>query len=366
MARFTPGGVALLGRSKEVLALPLDGADGRSTEDARPVLRNVAGIPASGVVYFDVAADGTLVYAERDPQADELELAWFGSSGDAEPLGLPNAPYRTLRISPDGARVAIASGPGGGRGGDVWVLDLRSQALTKLTFDGKSVAPIWSRDGRSVAYQVTLPDGAEEFHKRPADGSAPAVVLARFASGRARAPVAWMHDGSLLFWEDAGARRGGDLLYLAPGGGEPRDFAASPAIENQPAVSADGRYVAYVAYGTGRSELYVQPFPPTGAKWSVEDGATVPLWSADGRELFFTRERELFAVAVSTRPTFAAGARRRLFEFPESTVFTDDTTTAYDVAPDGRILAPRSTSTRTMGDHLIVVLNWFEKLKEIR
>ena len=366
MVRFTPGGVALLGRSKEVLALPLAGADGRSTEDARPVLRDVGGIVASGVVFFDVASDGTLVYAERDPLADELRLAWFGPSGEVEPLELPSAAYRSLRISPDGARVAIASGPGGGRGGDIWTLDLRSRALTKLTFDGKSVAPIWSRDGSSIVYQVTLPNGTEEFHRRPADGSRPAAPIVRFPDGRARAPVAWMHDGSLLYWEDAGAGRGGDLLYLPPGGGEPREFAASPTIENQAAVSADGRYVAYVTYGTGRSELYVQPFPPTGAKWSVDDGATVPLWSADGRELLFTRERELFAVAVSTSGAFALGARRRLFEFPVSTVFTDDTTTAYDVAPDGRILAPQSTSTRSLGDHLIVVLNWFEKLKEVR
>jgi serine/threonine-protein kinase len=366
MVRFTPDGVALLGRGKEVLALPLAGADGRSTDEGRAVLRNVAGIAASGVVYFDVAADGTLVYAERDPQADQFELTWFGPTGDAEPLGLPSGPYRTLRLSPDGNRVAIAAGPGGGRGGDIWVLELASRALTKLTFDGKSVAPIWSRDGKTVVYQVTLPGGEEELHQRLADGSQPASVLARFPTGRARAPVAWMHDGSLLYWEDAGAGRGGDLVYLPPGGGEAREFAASPVIENQAMASVDGRYVAYVTYGTGRSELYVQPFPPTGAKWSVADGATVPLWSRDGRELYFTLERELFALPVSTRGTFTAGARRRVFEFPRGTAFTDDTTTAFDVAPDGRFLAPRSLSTRTTGDHLVVVLNWFETLKEAR
>jgi serine/threonine-protein kinase len=366
MVRFTPGGVALLGRDKEIVAMPLAGAAGRSTEDARPVLRDVAGIAASGVVFFDVAADGTMVYAERDPHADQLELVWYGPSGEAEPLGLPTGPYRTLRISPDGTRVAIAAGPGGGRGGDVWVLDLASRAHTKLTFDDRSISPIWSRDGLSVTYQVTLPDGGEEFHRRPADGSAPAAVVARFATERARAPVAWMHDGSLLYWEDAGAGSGGDLVYLPPGGGEPRAFAVSPVIENQASVSPDGRYVAFVGYGTGRGELYVQPFPPTGAKWLVDEDGTVPLWSVDGRELLYTRDRELFAVPISATGAFAAGAPRELFEFPEAVVFTDDTTTAGDVARDGRILVPRSTSTRRMGDHLVVVLNWFETLKEIR
>ena len=74
--------------------------------------------------------------------------------------------------------------------------------------------------------------------------------------------------------------------------------------------------------------------------------------------------RELFAVAVSTSGTFAAGPRRKLFDFPEAVVFTDDTTTAGDFARDGRFLVPRGTSTEPMGDHLIVVLNWFAKLKE--
>ena len=365
MVRFTPDGTALLGRNKEVLAMPVAGAEGRSTEDARPVLRDVAGIAASGVVYFDVAADGTLVYAQRDPLVDQLQLAWFGPSGEAEPLDLPPGPYRSLRISPDGGRVAVFAGPGGGRGGDVWVLDLASQALTKLTFDGRSFNPIWSRDATRVTYVVTLPDGGEEFHERPADGSQGAAVFAKFGREKARAPVAWMKDGALLFWQDSGAGQGGDLLYLPAGGGEPRPFATSPAIESQSTVSPDGRFAAYGVFATGRSEIYVQPFPPTGAKWLVEGGGAVPLWSADGKELYFVRDRDLFAVPVSTAGTFRAGVGRKVLQFPQSAVFADDTTTAFDIASDGRVLAPR-TSNDPMGDHLIVVLNWFEKLKEVR
>jgi serine/threonine-protein kinase len=366
MVRFTPEGVALLGRNKEVLAMPLAGGEGRSTEEARPVLRNVAGIAASGVVYFDVAADGTLVYAERDLRGDELELGWFGPSGEVEPLDLPRGPYRSVRISPDGSRVAIAAGPGSGRGGDVWIHDLASRALTKLTFDGKSAAPLWSPDGARVAYVVILPNGDEEFHERLADGSRPATVLARFGRSRARAPVGWMHDGSLLFWEDAGAGRGGDLLYIPPGGGEPRPFATSAAIESQAMVSRDRRFAAYGVFATGRAETYVQPFPPTGAKWLIEGGGSVPLWSADGRELLFVRDQELFAVPVSTSGSFRAGVARKVLEIPRAAIFSDDTATAYDSAPDGRFLSPMSTSIDSMGDHLIVVLNWFEKLKEIR
>jgi hypothetical protein len=123
--------------------------------------------------------------------------------------------------------------------------------------------------------------------------------------------------------------------------------------------------VAYGVFATGRSEIYVQPFPPTGAKWLVEGGGAVPLWSADGHELYFARDRELFAVPVSTAGTFRAGVGRKVLQFPQAAVFADDTVTAFDIASDGRVLAPR-TSSDPMGDHLIVVLNWFAKLKEVR
>ncbi len=363
MVRFTPGGLVLLGRDGQVLATPLAALDGRGIEDAVQVLRNVAGVPASGVVHFDVAADGTLVYAERDPRFSELELAWFDRQGNVTPVVLPKGEFGSVRISPDGKRVAIGVGPGGGRGGDVWIYDLGTGTISKLTFDGKSWAPIWARDGQSVTFTALLPSGTEEFRERPVDGSQEARRIAEFSNGRARAPVAWMPDGSLLYWEDGGAGNAGNLLYLPPGGGEPRPFASTPAVEIQPTVSRDGRYVAYAVDATGSVEIYVQPFPPTGARWAIAEGAGVPAFSADGKELFFNQGRSLMAVEVSTAGAFSAGAPRRLFDFPASAVLANDTTTTFDVAPDGRLLLVRSSATDFMGGHINVVLNWFEKLE---
>jgi hypothetical protein len=121
MVRFTASGLVLLGRQGQLLATPLAGLSQTTVESAKQVLKNVAGVPASGIVHFDVAQDGTLVYAERDPHADELDLVWFGPDGKSEPLGVPKAEYSLLRIAPDGRRVAMSIGPGGGRGGDIWI-----------------------------------------------------------------------------------------------------------------------------------------------------------------------------------------------------------------------------------------------------
>ena len=363
MVRFTSDGLALLGRSGQVLALPLGSAHGQSIEDAREVLHDVAGVPASGIVHFDVAADGTLVYAERSAHSDELELTWFSGNGEARSAGAEKGEYRMLRFSPDGRRLALAVGPGGGRGGDIWMYDPARGAMSKLTFDGHSWAPIWTRDGASVTYAVSLPSGTDVIRQRPADGSRDAVTIAGFDDGKARGPVAWMADGSLLYWEDDGAGGAGNILYLPRGSRDPRPFAATPAIEIQPSASPDGRYVAYVYDETGEPDVYVQPFPPTGAKWQVAAGASVPRWSADGRELYFVQARRMMAVSVTTTGAFAIGGPRKLFEFPSGVVLTSDTSTDYDVAPDGRFLAARDSSTEPMGGHLVVVLNWFAKLK---
>jgi len=89
----------------------------------------------------------------------------------------------------------------------------------------------------------------------------------------------------------------------------------------------------------------------------------VPLWSADGHELFYVQGRELMAVTVTTAGAFSASSPRKLFDFPVSTMLSTDTSTTYDVAPDGRFLVVRSAAAEPMGGHLVVVLNWFQLLQ---
>ena len=146
-----------------------------------------------------------------------------------------------------------------------------------LTFDGKSTAPVWARDGRSITYQVQIPGGGEAFRQRLADGSQAETSLVEFGEARARAPVAWMGDGSLLFWEDGGVGSAGNLLFLPPGSKEPQPFASTSAVEAQASVSPDGRYVVYFV-NDNLTSVFVQPFPPTGAKWLIAENANVPVW----------------------------------------------------------------------------------------
>jgi serine/threonine-protein kinase len=133
----------------------------------------------------------------------------------------------------------------------------------------------------------------------------------------------------------------------------------------QATASPDGRFVAYTQDESGVPEVYVQPFPPTGAKWQVSAGGALPRWSPDGRELYYFRGRELLAVPVATAGSFTTGAPRKLLDVPASVVLSSDTSRNYDVAPDGRFLVVRRTSEEFTAGHLVVALDWAESLRRV-
>ena len=135
--------------------------------------------------------------------------------------------------------------------------------------------------------------------------------------------------------------------------------------EKAPTVSPDGRWLAYFTGETGQDEVYVQRFPDLGEKQQISvGGGREPLWSPDGRELFFRSPNGLMAVPVlDTEPTFRAGNAESLFEQQYATYLERRN---YDIAPDGRFLMIREGAATDAGtaEQLVVVLNWFEELKE--
>src|SRR6185503_8133804 len=144
----------------------------------------------SGVVFFDVAENGTLAYAERDPRRDEYQLAWIARDGTLEELPFPPREYIAPRVSPDGKRVAVGIGPGSGRESDIWIGDLALGSLMRLTFDGFSSVPAWTPDGKRVAFG-TVTGAGDALAWKAADGSDAAEVLANFEQSVPRAPLGW-------------------------------------------------------------------------------------------------------------------------------------------------------------------------------
>ena len=143
-------------------------------------------------------------------------------------------------------------------------------------------------------------------------------------------------------------------------------FIRTPFNESAPQFSHDGRLVAYYSDESGRSEIYVQPYPGPGGKWQIStDGGTEPVWNPNGRELFYRSGDKMMAVDISTQPSFAAGKPHMLFE--GSYAPTPLTFPNYDVSADGQrfLMLKPAGQAQAAATHINVVLNWFEELKRL-
>ena len=307
-----------------------------------------------------VASDGTLAYIGAEGQQ---QLVWRDREG--ERIGAIGQPRRDLQypsLSPDGRHLAVRGYVRGVPESDIWVFDLVRAVRARLTFNpDHDSRPIWSPTGNEIAF-ASMREGNYDIFIRPADGSgaAEALVATPFWKG----PGDWSADGRFLAYDLAHPERGYDIWYLRrkddEQGFDEVPFLQTPFNEQNPKLSPDGRFVAYQSDESGRSEVYVTPFPEGGGKWPVSrNGGEDPRWSRDGKELFYVEGDTLVAVAVGTTPGFSAGEAERLFsEFS----LQRGSYPNYDVSPDGqRFVTVESVENATPAIH--VVQNWFEEFR---
>ncbi len=146
-----------------------------------------------------------------------------------------------------------------------------------------------------------------------------------------------------------------------------KTLLATEFRETHPQISPDGRWLAYTSDESGQGEIYVRPFPGMDGKWRVSrEGGTEPLWSADGRELFYRDGRAVLAVSVETASAFRSGDPRVLFSGPYRRWSTGYSGHTYDVTPDGeRFVMIRESETDLTGGEIIVIQNWLEELERL-
>jgi serine/threonine-protein kinase len=274
---------------------------------------------------------------------------------ERELRGEPQA-FWSPRVSPDGNRIVVQIGPSVNQGG-LWLYDIASGSLTRLTADSSSVRGEWLRDatGSRIVYPDHVGRDSERVVSRPWDGSGAPTVLARSAQGYDHWAVSLgpVHGMSAI-------RRGlsatGSDIYLAPTDSldKARPFITGPANEIMPRVSPNGRLLAYTTnVSGGQVEVYVTPMPEPGPRVPVSiGGGTEPAWSPDGSTLYYRSSSRMMAATIVEKP-LAVTRRDTLFN---DTYARQVANTTYDVMPNGReLLMLRGPQTQAS---MFMILNW--------
>jgi serine/threonine-protein kinase len=352
--RYASSGHLVYAQGGTLMAVPFDSQRLTVTGAAVPVVEDVVQ-SANGAAQYSLSAAGTLVYVPGGAQRNESQLVWVNRDGTEQPLAAPPRAYLNPRLSPDGKRVAVTTER------QIWVYDLSRDTLTRLTFEGESSYPIWTPDGKRIAFE-SAKNGSPNLFWRPSDGSGGVETLT--AGEYYQILSSWSPDGKLLAFVDVNPSTGYDIWVLRMSDRKAQPFLQTAFSEAAPQFSPDGRWLAYVSDESGRNEVYVQPYPGPGGKWLIStDGGTEPMWNRNGRELFYRNGEKMMNVDIATQHGFTAGKPRMLFEGRYEP--TPGTLPNYDVSPDGlRFLMVKPTEQAGAAPTQInVVLNWFEELK---
>ncbi len=316
-----------------------------------------------------VSDSGTLVYipgTSGGATAGQLTLVWVDRNGKEEPLTIPAGVYDNPRISPDGKRVALSVGPTETQ--DVWVWDFGLKTLTRLTFDkGQDGFPVWTPDGKRIAFHTHQKNGRGSIYWKAADGTGEDEAVGSFP-GIEIFPCSWSGDGRTLLVTAGFAGTAIDIgAQPVEGDKKYRPLLKEAYAEAQPHISRDGRWIAYASDESGQNQVYVRPFPELNkGRWQVSaNGGESPLWSPNGRELFYRNGDAVMVVPVKTEPVFSHEAAKILFRGTYDSSWPFD---AWDIHPDGKrflmIKEPAVQSTATGLLRINIVLNWFEELKQ--
>src|SRR5690606_17139368 len=313
---------------------------------------------------FDVSNDGTLVYLART--TSRRSLVWVDRDGREEPLDAPLGYYLYPRLSPDGTRVALDVPDPSGR--NVWIWDLERKTFERFTRDpaGQELVA-WSPDGRRLIFGSNR-FGVSNLFEQAADGSGEPQRL--LESDQLHQPMSFAPDGRLIFSAYV-PERGRDVHALSlDGSGRVEPILHGSANDLWAEVSPDGRWIAYDSDESGQMEVYVRPYPGAygGGRWQISSGGgRQPLWSRDGRELFYRDYAgAMMAAVVTLSPEFSPRPAVELCAAPGHLGSgAQGGGRAYDLSLDGTrfLMIKQSSPDDGAAQPLVVVFNWFEELE---
>jgi len=284
-------------------------------------------------------------------------LVWVTRGGLEEPIAAAPRVFLEPRLAPDGRRVVVSVRE---NDLDLWVYGLPHGAPSRLTHEPTvEASPVWTADGQRVIY--ARENVQFDIYWRSADGRGEEELL--LSTEYDLYPTDVSPDGKLLAFNEDHPVTDGDIWILPlEKDGRPTPIVRTPFYEGRGAFSPDGRWLAFFSNESGRFEVYVQAIDGRGAKVRVSvDGGEQPVWSRDGRELYFRQGPKMMAATIEGGANPRVGRPVTLFEGHYGRYWASR---AFDVSPDGRFLMVKALED-SAPRQIRVVLNWFEELKRL-
>ena len=366
--RYVTSGHVVWAWEGNLYAAPFDLAKLEVTGAPVKVLDGVLTETWRGTAHFGISENGTLAYLPGGQYFNSPRLALATRGGPVTPLeGGRTGQY--AEFSPDGRDLATAVS--NGARSEIWAYEIERRLWRILVkppadaIDG-NYSPLWSADGGAMWYHKTAVGKPGTLVRLRLDGSSAPDEIVR---GKDYVqPQGWTPDGRTLIYTRGGMKSDGyDIWTFDTQTGRDAALVATPAGEFHPALSPDGRWLAYVSTASGRHRVVVKPFAAPGPIVPVtDDGHVEPIWSPDGRTLYYRPEdgRKIFAVSfeAGAPPRFGAPGVAWQGDFEGYVLYSRQ----WALAPDGKTAAVWLRPERlAKANQYVVVLNWFEELNRL-
>ena len=309
-----------------------------------------------GYAPVTAAASGTLAF--RRDGISNMRIAWYDRDGRRLAASPDMGEYEGITVSPDGTRVAFGYFDPKESLNHIAIAPVGSGVPRRFTFTrGNQYSPVWSPDLQRLTF-CDDSDGIDRLMQKPLTGTGNERPLITDPPTPIYA-LSWSPDGQTILYRSEDAKGGYDVHALPLATGKPYAYLNTPSDETQAQFSPDGHWVAYTSTESERPEVYVQPFPATGAKWQVStSGGEQPRWRRDGKELFYIApDRRLMSVPMRVLGAFDEQPPQPLFvtHIPFGDVGVSH---AYDVSADGQRIVIAAADPLTPQSGITVVSSW--------